>query len=60
MNQPNNMTEATHSITSLIELLTEIVSRSDMDDMSKVMAIDTASQSAVRIAEIYGGKQSVR
>ncbi len=53
--QPNNMTEATHSITSLIELLTEIVSRSDMDDMSKVMAIDTASQSAVRIAEIYGG-----
>jgi hypothetical protein len=26
-----------------------------MDDMSKVMAIETASESAVRIAEIYGG-----
>ena len=53
--QPNNMTEATQTITSLIELVTEIISRSDMDDISKVMAIDTASQSAVRIAEIYGG-----
>jgi hypothetical protein len=53
--QPNNMTEATQAITSLIELVTEIISRSDMDDISKVMAIDTASESAVRIAEIYGG-----
>lgn len=53
--QPINMTEATQAITSLIELLTEIVCRSDMDAMSKVMAIDTASESAVRIAEIYGG-----
>lgn len=53
--QPNNMIEATQAITSLIDMITEIISRSDMEDISKLMAIDTASQSAVRIAEIYGG-----
>jgi hypothetical protein len=48
------MTKATQAISSLIELLTEIVSPSGIDDMSKVMAIERASQRAFRIAEIYG------
>lgn len=49
------MNEATQAIQSLIDLVSDIVHRSDMTDVSKNMAIDTVSESAVRIAEIYGG-----